>query len=239
VLSGDRQSVFFVQPSGACSGTILRAPVSGVSLPATVISVPQTLALEPAVSPTGSDLAWVGVTCGPSGSVATSDLYVTNVDTETTIKLGTVASSNDNGIAWSRDGKLLAVETGESIDVVAARQVPLSRAKAMQVTHGCRLTSPVFLSRPNELAVIRTCSGNVAETETNAALVFNTETGKPVSLIASAPRGSTFQGLSVDESGGHVLLGVVKSFPVSAMNAQVEGGRLVAVSKHSPTDAEW
>jgi hypothetical protein len=150
-----------------------------------------------------------------------------------------VAGSNDDGIAWSRDGKLLAVETGETIEVVAARQASLTQAKAMQVTSGCRLTSPVFLSRPNELAVIRTCSGNVGETETSAALVFNTETGKPVSLIASAPRGSTFQGLSVDESGGHILLGVVSSVPVSGTNIQVENGRLVTVSKHSPTDAEW
>jgi hypothetical protein len=169
--------------------------------------------------------------------VATSDLYVTNVNTDTTITLGTVASSNDDGIAWSRDGKLLAVETGESIEVVAARQASLSQAKAMQVTIGCRLTSPAFLLRPNELAVIRTCSSSVGET--SAALVFNTETGKQVSLIASAPQGSTFQGLSVDESGGHILLGVVSSFPASATNTQVESGRLVTVSKHSPTDAEW
>ena len=189
--------------------------------------------------PTGSDLAWVGVTCGASGSVVTSDLYVTNVNTETSITLGTVASSNDDGIAWSRNGKLLAVETGESIEVVAARQASLRKAKAMQVTIGCRLASPVFLSLPNELAVIRTCSGNVGETETSAALVFSTETDKPVSLIASAPRGSTFQGLSVDESGRHILLGVVSSFPASATNTQVESGRLVTVSKHSPTDAEW
>jgi hypothetical protein len=239
VLSSDRQSVYFVQPSGACSGTILRAPVSGASLPTTVISVPQTLALEPAASPTGHDLAWIGVSCGPSGSVATSDLYVTNVDTKTTITLGAVASSNDDGIAWSRDGRLLAVETGETVEVVAAGQASLSQARAMQVTGSCRLTSPVFLSRPNEVAAIRSCSGNFGETGTSAALVFNTETGKPVALIASAPRGSTFEGLSVDESGGHLLLGVVRSSPVSATTAQVESGRLVTVSTRSPTEAEW
>ncbi len=239
VLSSDRQSVYFVEPSGACGGTILRAPVSGASPPTAVISVPQTLALEPAASPRGSDLAWVGVTCGPSGSVATSRLYVTDVKTETTIALGTVASSNDNGIAWSRDGRLLAVETGETIDVMSARQASLRQGNAMQVTSGCRLTSPVFLSRPNELAVIRTCSGKSGETGTSAALVFNTETGKPVSFIASAQRGSMFQGLSVDESGGRILLGVVGSFPASATNVQVESGRLVTVSQHSPTDAEW
>jgi len=239
VLSGDHQSVYFAQPSGTCSGTILRAPISGVSPPRTVISVPQTLALEPAASPTGSDLAWVGVTCGPSGSVATSDLYVTNLNTETTVTRETVASSNDNGIAWSRDGKLLAVEMGGSVEVVAARQASLRRAKTMQVATGCRLTSPVFLSRPNELAVIRTCLDNVGKIGMSAALVFNIETGKAVSRIASAPRGSMFQGLSVDESGGHILLGVVSSFTASAANFQVESGRLVTVSKHSPTDAEW
>jgi hypothetical protein len=168
-----------------------------------------------------------------------SDLYVTNVNTETTITLGTMASSNDDGIAWSRDGKLLAVETGETIEVVPARRASLNQAKAMQVASSCRLTSPVFLSRPNELAAIRTCSGKVGETDASAAVVFNTETGKPVSLIASAPRGSTFQGLSVDESGGHILLGVVSSDGTSATNTQVEMGRLVTVSNHSPTGAEW
>jgi hypothetical protein len=31
----------------------------------------------------------------------------------------------------------------------------------------------------------------------------------------------------------------VSSFTASAANFQVESGRLVTVSKHSPTDAEW
>jgi hypothetical protein len=70
VLSSDRRSVFFTQPTGACSGNILSGPVSGVSLPPVVISESDTLASAASPSPTSDELAWVGVTCNSSGSGA-------------------------------------------------------------------------------------------------------------------------------------------------------------------------
>jgi hypothetical protein len=69
--------------------------------------------------------------------------------------------------------------------------------------------------------------------------MFNTNAGRPVALIAAAPPGSLFQGLSIDSTGQHILLGIVKSSPAGAEDAQVEKGRLVTVSHEAPTDAQW
>jgi hypothetical protein len=66
--------------------------------------------------------------------------------------------------------------------------------------------------------------------------VFSVMTGKAVALIASAPSGSTFEGLSADSSG-HILLGLVNSG--SGEDVQVRGGGLVVVSREAPTDAQW
>ena len=69
VLTKNRKSVYFAQPSGPCSGQILSGPISGTSAPTVVISVPGNLALAPSPSPASDDLAWVRVTCGSTGDV--------------------------------------------------------------------------------------------------------------------------------------------------------------------------
>ena len=235
VLSGDRTSVYFDQPNGTCSGDILGGPVSGASAPTVAISVPQTLALEPSPSPTSSDLAWVGVTCSSTG--ATSTLYVTNLASGVQRTLGPFTGKvHDVGISWSTDGQRLAVESGETVEVLASAASP-SKVLQMDVPPGCTLTNPAFLSNPNQLAAIRTCYHSSGSLAASSAVVFNVKSGKPMSLIVAAPPGSTFQSLAVDSSGRHILVGVVGTY--GAETAQVEGGQLVTVSKTSPTSAQW
>ena len=98
----------------------------------------------------------------------------------------------------------------------------------MKEPSGCRLASPVFLEQ-DQIAAIRTCYSSSGRVATSGALVFNVETGKAVALIAAAPPGSTFQGLSVDSSGQHILLGLVNSG--SAEDVQVQDGLLLVVKK--------
>ena len=62
----------------------------------------------------------------------------------------------------------------------------------LDVTSGCTLRSPTFLSQPNHLAVIRTCYGTTRTPGTSQVLVFNVFTGKPVAIVASALPGTTF-----------------------------------------------
>jgi hypothetical protein len=239
-LSRDRQTVYFVQPAGPCSGDILSAPVSGSGPNAIVILVPQIMALDPSPSPTSSDLAWVGVTCGPTGSVATSALYVTDLTTGAQRDLGAFSGQHaDNAISWSPDGKRLAVESGTTVALLNANQPSSKAVRLLSVKPACFLESPVFLSQHNQLAVIRSCYRTNGTYGPSRALVYNVATGRPEAVIASAPQGSTFQGLSVDATGSHVLLGVVSKYPEGAENAQVENGRLVEITKTSPTDAEW
>jgi hypothetical protein len=242
VLSGDRRYVYFSQPTGpgACNADILSGPTSGTSSPTVVISDPGTIALAPSPNPDSAELAWVGVTCGPSGLVTSYTLYVTNLATHTTSDLGAFAGrSGDNEMTWSSDGKRLAVQNGSTVEVFGATQPSSQIGRPLRVGTGCALSSPVFLHRANEIAVIRTCYGSTYRLRSSQALVFNVATGNPVALIASAPHGSTFQGLSLDASAQHVLLGLVSSFPASATNVQVVRGRLVVISHEAPTDAEW
>jgi hypothetical protein len=95
------------------------------------------------------------------------------------------------------------------------------------------------LSRPNQLAAIRTCSGKNSASATNSVIVYDGATGNALSSVAPAPSGTTFQGLSVDRSGGHILVGMVNEHSGRAKIAQVENGRLVTVSASSPTGAQW
>ena len=235
VLSGDRKSLFFAQPKGACSGDILGGPVSGARAPTVAISVPETLALETSPSPTSNDLAWVGVTCGSLGT--TSTLYVTNLATGVQRTLGPFTGKVDDvGISWSTDGQRLAVESGETVEVMASAASP-SKVLQMDAPPGCTLTNPAFLSNPNQLAAIRTCYHPAGSLAASRALVYNVKTGKPMSLIVAAPPGSTLQSLSVDSARRHILVGVVG--PYGAQTAQVEGGQLVTVSKTSLTAAQW
>lgn len=239
-MSRNRQSVFFTQPTGPCSGNILKAPVSGSSAPASVISDPQTLALSPSPSPTSMDLAWVGVTCGPTGSTTSSTLYIANLATGVRSDLGAFSGQNsDDAISWNSNGTRLAVETGTTVATFDTNRSSPRDVLLLDVTSGCNLRSPTFLSQPNQLAAIRTCYATTRTPGTSQVLVFNVLTGKPVAIVASAPPGTTFQGLSVDASGQHVLLGVVTNFPPGAHNKQLERGHLVAVGGSAPTGAQW
>jgi hypothetical protein len=242
VLSGDRRYVYFSQPTGpgACNADILSVPTSGTSAPTVVISDPGTIALAPSPNPASAELAWVGVTCSPSGFVTSYTLYVTNLATHATSDLGAFAGrSSDNEMAWSSDGRRLAVQNGSTVEVFEATQLSSQTGQPLRVATGCSLSSPVLLPRANELAAIRTCYSSAGRLRSSQALVFNVATGNPVALIASAPDGSIFQGLSLDASGQHFLLGLVASFPASATNVQVARGRLVVISHEAPTDAEW
>jgi hypothetical protein len=239
-VSRNRQSVFFTQPTGTCSGKILKGPVSGSGPPAAVISDPQTLALSPSPSPTSMDLAWVGVTCGPTGATTRSTLYITNLATGVRSDLGAFSGQQgDDAISWNSDGTRLAVESGTTVAMFDTNQSPPRNVGLLDVTSGCTLRSPTFLSQRNQLAVIQTCYGTTRTPGTSQVLVFNVFTGKPVAIVASASQGTTFQGLSVDASGQHVLLGVVTNFTSVAHNMQLESGRLLAVGGTAPTDAQW
>jgi hypothetical protein len=239
-VSRNRQSVFFTQPTGPCSGNIVKAPVSGSSAPAAVISDSQTLALSPSPSPTSTELAWVGVTCGPTGSTTSSTLYITNLVTGVRSDLGAFSGQHsDDAISWNSDGTQLAVESGTTVAMFDTNQSPPRNVGVLDVTSDCTLTSPTFLSPRNQLAVIRTCYGTPRIPGTSQVLVFNVFTGKSAAIIASAPQGTTFQGLSVDASGQHFLIGVVTDFPQGAHNMQLESGHLVAVGGNAPTDAQW
>jgi hypothetical protein len=240
VLSADRRSVYFAQPAGSCGGNILRDPVSGISTPTVVVSDPGTLALSPSPSPTSDELAWVGVTCGSTGSSATSTLYVTDLTTGARSDLGPfTGQNNDNEIAWGRDGHQLAVESGNTVAMFKASNGEFTKAGVLGVDGSCRLASPAYFSDRSELAVIRTCYGQGGATSVSQAVAFNTATGKAVGLIASAPEGDIFQGLSVDATGQNILLGVVSRSGSGAELVRVDGRRLIAVSQNAITDAEW
>jgi hypothetical protein len=238
VLTSDGSSVYFAQPSGECNGQILSSPISGITTPIVVISDPGQLALAPSPSPSSSDdLAWVGVTCGSTGSATSSSLYVTDLGTHATSDLGAYwGQLSDNEMAWSPDGERLAVQRNSTVEVLDVTRRSSENGSSMKVAARCRLASPVFLAR-DQIAAIRTCYGSSGSLRTSSALVFNVVTGKAVALIAAAPPGSTFQGLSVDSSGQHFLLGLVN--PGSAEDVQIEEGRLVPVSREAPTGAQW
>lgn len=240
VLSGDRHFVYFAQPAGTCSGSILSAPVSGTTAPIVVVSHPGVLALAPSPNPAASELAWVGVTCAPSGSEESSTLYISNLVTQTTVDLGGYSGqmSNDE-ITWSSDGGLLAVQSGLTIQVFDATRPPYRTVLSLKVSAECRLTSPAFFPHTDQLAAIRTCYSSTGILHASTALVFNINAGEPVALIATAPPGSLFQGLSIDSTGQHVLLGIVNRSPAGAEDAKVEKGRLVTVSHEAPSDAQW
>ncbi len=208
VLTSDGSTVYFAQPSGACSGQILSAPISGTTAPTVVISDPGRLALAPSPSPSSDDLAWVGVTCGATGSTTSSSLYETDLATHATNDLG--AYSGQDEVAWSPNGQRLALQGNSSVQVVDVTRQSSETGPSMKVSSGCRLASPVFLTQ-DQIAAIRTCYSSSGTLRTSSALVFNVVTRKAVALIAAAPPGSTFQGLSVDSSGQHILLGLVNS----------------------------
>jgi dipeptidyl aminopeptidase/acylaminoacyl peptidase len=237
VLTRGRGSVYFVQPSGACSGQILTAPISGAGAPTVVISDPGTLPLAPSPSPSSGDLAWVGVTCDVTGSTTSASLYVTDLATHATSELGAYSGQpSDDQLAWSPNGQRVAVQNNSTVEILDVTRQSAEAGSSMKVGGRCRLANPVFLTQ-EQIAVIRTCYSRTGRERSSSALVFDIGTGKAVALIVAAPPGSSFQGLSADSSGQHVLLGLVSSG--SAEDVQVEGRRLVAVSRDAPTDAQW
>jgi hypothetical protein len=180
-------------------------------------------------------LAWVGVTCGPNGN--SSSLYITNQTTGARITLGAYFGRNsDDGIAWSNDGKLLAVEDGPTIAVVRAGQ-SIRAGQVLDSPAGCTVTNPAFLPTRNQIAAVRTCYGAKGHEVSSALLAYDSTTGRPVALVVEALPMGTIQSVSVDTSG-HVLVGVSNGIG-GAETAQVRNGRLVTVSKSSPTGAQW
>lgn len=241
VLSGDRHSVYFAQPSGPCGGSIVSAPVSGTSAPVAVVSHPGFIALAPSADPASSALAWVGETCTPKGGEESSTLYVSDLAAQTTDDLGPYSGQvSDNEIAWSSDGRVLAVQSGLTVKVFDVD--PSSQdAVSLNVPAECRLTNPAFFPRTDKLAVIRTCYDSTGFLRSSMALVFNLTKRKPEALIAKAPSGAFFRGLSIDSSGQHILLGLngqLRGSP-NGEDVKVEHGTLVPVSHDAPTDAQW
>jgi hypothetical protein len=227
--------VYFTQPEGACGGTIQAVPMSGISRSVQVVSVPGTLALEPEPNPTSTVLAWVGVTCGPNGT--RSSLMLTNIATGSSANLGPYfGRDSDNGLSWSRDGGLLAVEAAPTVKVLRVGDSALV-SRSLVVARSCFLTDPAFLPSPRQIAVVRTCYTATGSEKSSNLLVYDAATGVPTALIAAAPNGETIQSVSVD-ADGHILVGVSNS-SAGAETSEVRHGRFVTVSRWSTTGAEW
>jgi hypothetical protein len=238
VLASNGRTVYFAQPTGTCGGVIDTVPISGGTRAMTVIDEPGTLALEPEASPTSAELAWVGVTCEPGGTAST--LYVTNVATGQLSDLGPyTGQGNDDGLSWSDDGTLLAVEAAPAIRILPIHDSTGTRgtSRRLVVPHGCTLQDPVFMSAPRQIAVVRTCTSASGRKGSSAVLVYDSATGRPVATVVSAPTGQTFESLSVDPTD-HVLVGLAAPYG-PAETARVVNGRLVPISRSTPTGAQW
>ena len=141
VLASNGRTVYFAQPTGTCGGVIDTVPISGGTRAMTVIDEPGTLALEPEASPTSAELAWVGVTCEPGGTAST--LYVTNVATGQLSDLGPyTGQGNDDGLSWSDDGTLLAVEAAPAIRILPIHDSTGTARYESPTRRAARLHSP-------------------------------------------------------------------------------------------------
>ena len=148
--------------------------------------------------------------------------------------------SSDDEIAWSPDGRRLAVENANSVTIFVRQGATFTKSNALRSPLNCRLGSPVFLLQRYEVAVISTCYGGSRAHTASKVLAFDTSTGKPAAVIAAASAGAVFQGLSVDASGQRILVGLVATSSAGATLVQVDGGRHpVTVSRNAVTDAEW
>jgi len=235
MVTSDGKTVYFARPNGGCPGIIEVGPVSGASSPVSVISIPGIVAVEPSPSPASSDLAWVGANCGSDNT--SSSLYVTNLSTRTRTDLGPYSGSNsDDGVAWSDDGHLLAVESGSTVRVIGVDQTTTS-GRALIAPDGCRTSSPAFVPTHDQVAAIRTCYNTKGTETSSSVLVFNSTTGRPVARLFEADPGRTIESMSVDSSG-HVLLGVTNGSGGAELD-QVKQGRLVTISAVSLTGAQW
>lgn len=234
VVSASGTSVYFVQPQGPCSASIQTVPVSGSQPSSTAISGSGIIALDPAPSPSPGLVAWVGALCG---SESQPTLYLSNETTGQRSDLGPYTGrTNDEGLAWSNDGTLLAVEASPIVKVLDASDLT-GPAQQLTVRAGCMLSDPAFVSYHDELAVINTCPTTAGGPGSSDVLIYSAKTGHPVALAVKAPRGAAFQSLSVDSSG-HVLVGLS---PINggAEIAFLSNGRLITVSHQSPTGAQW
>ncbi len=228
------RSVYFVQPEGACASSIQMIPVSGSQQSVPAVSVPGTIALDPAPSPNSALLAWVGSVCG-SGA-AQSTLYLSNQATGQRSDLGPYTGrTNDEGLAWNRDGSLLALEAAPTVKVLDARDLS-EPAQLLTVRPGCMVTDPAFVSNHDQLAVIRTCFAASGGEGSSDVVIYSAKTGRALALAVKAPPGASLQSLSIDPSG-HVLVGLSRIS--GAETALLSDGRLVTISDHSPTGAQW
>jgi Tol biopolymer transport system component len=229
-----RGSVYFVQPQGSCASSIQAVSVTGSQGSTTAVSAPGIMALDPAPSPTSSLLAWVGSACGSGGVQST--LYITNQATGQRSDLGPFTGrANDEGIAWSPDGTLLAEEAAPTVKLLDIHESSDS-AKPLTVQSGCILSDPSFVS-VHELAVVRSCFATSSDSGSSEVLIYNTETGKATFLAGKLPAGQEFQSLSAD-ADGHLLVGVSQASG-SAHTALLRAGRFVPISDASPTGAQW
>jgi Tol biopolymer transport system component len=229
-----RGSVYFVQPQGSCASSIQVVPVTGSHGSTTAVSAPGIMALDPAPSPTSSLLAWVGSVCG-SGT-AQSTLYTSNQTTGQRSDLGPYSGrANDEGLAWSPDGKLLAEEAPPTVKLLEVHGSSDS-AKPLTVQSGCILSDPSFVS-VHELAVVRSCFATTRDSRSSEVWIYSTETGKATFIAGKLPAGKEFQSLSAD-ADGHLLVGVSQDSG-SARTALLRAGRLVPISDASPTGAQW
>ena len=204
-----------------------------------VVSVPGTLASSPSPSPTSEELAWVDVTCGPMDAAGVTTLYLTDLISGSTTDLGTVSAANsDDEIAWSPDGSRLAVENAGTVTIFVRQAQSFTKSVSLRAANSCRLTSPAFLARRYEVAVVSSCDGTAAR-HADRIIGFDASTGNQVGVLVTAPTGARFQGLSIDPSGRYVLVGIVRSDPAGAELTRIDGTRLVTVSRNSVTGADW
>jgi hypothetical protein len=228
-------TAFFVQPTEQCGASIQSVPLSGSVSSSPVLSVPGYVALDPAPSPATSLLAWVGAICGPS--ITQWHLYLTDLLTGARTDLGPYTGrEDDNGLSWSGNGQLLAVEAAPTIKVVQVG-APRSPGVSLRVGGRCVLTDPAFLPSPSQVAAVRTCYSSNGIQTTSDLLAFDASSGQPLARIVAAPSGETIESVSVDRLG-HVLVGAVEpSF--RAFTAIVRHGHFVTINGSSPTGAEW
>jgi hypothetical protein len=148
------------------------------------------------------------------------------------------AVNSDDEIAWTPDGSRLAVENAGTVTIFVQRAQSFAKSVSLRAANSCRLTSPAFLARRYEVAAISSCYGDAAS-HADRIIAFDASIGKQVGVLATAPAGARFQGLSIDGSGRYALLGIVRSDPTGAELARIDGLKLVTVSRNSVTDAEW
>jgi hypothetical protein len=162
---------------------------------------------------------------------------MTNLTSGATSDLGAISAENgDDEVAWSPDGTRLAVENDSTVTLFVLHTESFTESVSLRAPNSCRLNSPAFLARRYEVAVISSCYG-VAASHNDRIIAFDASNGSQVAVLATAPNGARFQGLSLDASGRYALLGIVRGD--GAELARIDGTRLITISRSTVTDAEW